>query len=155
METANALPLMERLIEQVVDQNAKVCAVLEAKLEKQQREIDKLREEVAEAKLQAAVQRVREEMRPQEAISDAQLSALQARLEALAAAQLLSDGELFACEDTLADFAEAKASWALVTMEVVHASVVVGRAHKMIALSEGTPTDTAFARQLRRKHVPK
>ena len=74
------------------------------------------------------------------------------RIEALAAAQLLSAEEAEACEDTIADFTEAKASWASrLTMDVMHTSLVVGRAHKMVALSEALLSDAAFARQLRRK----
>ena len=42
-------------------------------------------------------------------VTDEQLAALEARLEALHAAQLISDDELFAVEDCVADFFEAKA----------------------------------------------
>ena len=76
-----------------------------------------------------------------------------ARLEGLHAAQLLSDDELFAAEDCVADFLEAKASFDVVTLNVVNASRAAGKAHKLVVLSEGVPKDAMFARQLRRKFV--
>ena len=93
-QQSDALPLMERMLEQVVEQNLKARSELQAKLEKQQeeftakmeqqwREIDRLREEAVEARVQAA-------LAPQEAVSGQQLSALQARFEALHEAKLLS-----------------------------------------------------------------
>ena len=81
----------------------------------------------------------------------AQVEALTARLEALHAAQLLSDDEMFGLEDTIADFVEARASFGVVTMETVHTNRVVGKMHKLIAVSEGMPKDAMLARQLRRK----
>jgi hypothetical protein len=60
------------------------------------------------------------------------------------------------CEDALADFTEVHAQWARWGMDQtgVHMNLVVGRACRMVALSEAIPKDAAFARQLRRKHVP-
>ena len=43
---------------------------------------------------------------PQDAVSDEQLSTLQARMESLHVAKLLSDDEFFAIEDLCVDFAE-------------------------------------------------
>jgi len=88
----------------------------------------------------------------QEATSTAQeVEALEARIEALHAAKLLTDEELFVCEDILADLAEAKAGFALVTMEAVATKRAVAISHRLIALSEATSRDEALARQLRRK----
>ena len=49
-------------------------------------------------------------MKPAEAIPEQRLAALQARLEALHAAKLLGDDELYALEDMVADFVEFEAS---------------------------------------------
>ena len=66
---------------------------------------------------------------------------------------MLSDDELFAVEDCVADFAEARAACEVVTLEIVAANRAVGKAHKLVALSEAMPGDGMFARQLRRKFV--
>ena len=67
---------------------------------------------------------------------------------------LLSDEELFAMEDCVADFLEARAACDVVTAEIVHANAeVMGKLHKLVALSEGLAHDSMFARQLRRKFV--
>ena len=88
---------------------------------------------------------------PREAISAAQLEALEGRLEALHAAQLLTDEELGRLEDCVADAIEATAACDVVTLESVHSSPVVGAVHRLIALSERMPKDAMFARQARRK----
>ena len=88
---------------------------------------------------------------PREAISTTQLEALEGRLEALHAAQLLTDDELGRLEDCVADGIEAIASFDVVTMEVVNASDGARRLHKLISLGEMMPKDGMFARQARRK----
>ena len=125
-----------------------------------------MREEREEAKadraeMQAKMEQQRTEMEakieqltaPREAVSTEQVSTLTARLAALHAAQALSDDELFAVEDCIADFLEAKGSFDLVTMDVVNASRAMGKVHKLVLLSEGLPDDAMLARQLRRKFV--
>ena len=92
-------------------------------------------------------------MAPREAVSGQQIEALTARLEAVHGAKLLSDDELFAVEDCVADFIEAQASYDVVTMEAVNANRELGKVHKLVALGEGMPSDAMFARQLRRKFV--
>ena len=121
-------------------------AELEAKMET-------LREEAVEAKLQAEVQKAREEARetarpklPHEAISEEQLAALQARLQALHDAQLLTDEERDVIEDTVADCIEAMET-------AVVSAPELDQVRKMIVLSEKISADAAFARQLRRKFV--
>eukprot|EP01045_Picozoa_sp_COSAG04_P050438 COSAG04_NODE_20429_length_394_cov_0.623729_2_plen_72_part_01 len=69
------------------------------------------------------------------------------------AAKMLSDDELFAVEDCVADFAEATAACEVVTLEIAAANRAVGKAHKLVALGEAMPGDGMFARQLRRKFV--
>ena len=118
---------------------------MRAELERQRTQMERQRSEM-EAKLEVLTA-------PQEVVSAQQVEVLGARLEALHAAQLLSDDELFAAEDSIADFIEAKASCGVVTMEFVNANRALGKAHKLVALSEGMPKDATFARQLRRKFV--
>ena len=80
-----------------------------AQADKQVQAMEKLREEAVEAKMQAlkveTERRVREEMAPQ-AVSDDQLSALQARLAAFHEARLLTGDEIFRLEGLCADFAD-------------------------------------------------
>ena len=114
---------------------------MEAKLEEQRQETTKLRLEMEKR------------LAPKEVISTEQVDAVTARLEALHTAQLLSDDELFALEDCVADFIEAQASYDVVTMEAVNANRAIDRVHKLVALGEGMPRDAMFARQLRRKFV--
>ena len=110
---------------------------------------DELRQE-----MQQQQARLREELQPTEAVSEGQLASLQARLDRLHAAELLGDEEVYALEDCVADFVEARAAYDVVTAEIVHANVeVMGKLHKLVALSEGLAQDAAFARQARRKFV--
>jgi len=87
----------------------------------------------------------------EDAITERQLSALQVRVEALHTAKLLSDEEVYAVEDAVADFCEIKASMRVVTAEAVHTIEEARRLAKLVALSEGVSADGAFARQVRRK----
>ena len=139
----------------------------EAKEEKaaQEAKYEKLRQEM-DAKIDAKVEQVREQMRedmkPKPALSPEQIDALQTRLEALHVAELLSDEELFALEDIVADFVELEAStmpaMRPITLEAVHTSpgdacAPAAKLLKLVALSERLATDAAFARQARRKFV--
>ena len=58
---------------------------------------------------------------PQEALSGAQLSALQARLEALHAADLFSEAEFYQLEDLCGDVAEVRAAVGTVSSKEVMA----------------------------------
>ena len=91
----------------------------------QLKEIEKLREEAVEAKMQLQAVRVR----------DQQLVALQSRLESLHAAKLLADEELYAVEDIIAD-----------------CDAEDDRVSALVALSGKMAADKAFARQLRQKY---
>ena len=90
---------------------------------------------------------------PKEAVSAEQVGGLTARVHALHAAQLLSDDELFAVEDSIADFIEVTAACEVVTLETANTNPVVGKLHKLVALGEGMADDAMFARQVRRKFV--
>ena len=82
---------------------------------------------------------------PKEAASEEHVTALQARLEALRSARLLSDGERDTIADTLADYLELKAARGRVTFEYAHASEgAASRLLKLAGLSEGIAADGAF-----------
>ena len=110
-------------------ESRKQAAEAKAEMEAQRLENDKLRAEAADTRVKAVAARLR----------DQQLIALQARLEALSAAKLLSDDELFAVEDVIGDSSGEASGDDQVTM--------------LLALSARMATDSAFARQLRRKVV--
>ena len=121
-------------------------------LEKQQVE-HRDREDTLRSEMSAQIEQLRADMAPsrQDAVSQVQLAALQARLEALRVAELLADEEVEPVEDFIADFVELRASMGTVTLETAHASEAVGNVVKLVALSEGIEVDRSFARQLRRK----
>ena len=106
-----------------------------------------------EATMEAKLEEQRQIMAPQAAISDQQIAALLARVQATHATKLLSDDELSSLEDILADLIEEKArcNGEVVTMHDVLTNGVLGKAHKLIALSQGLAKDEVFVRQLRRK----
>ena len=118
-------------------------------------EVDKL-----EARHKTEMDRLRGELTPepaQELVSVKQLAALQARLESLHAAQLLSDEEFFALEDLCGDFIELQGSTVgVLSQDLVCSSAaysVAARLAKVVGLSEGLASDAGFARQARRKFV--
>ena len=96
---------------------------------------------------------------PHAVASTQQVAGLTRRLQALHAAKLLSDRELRAVEDCVADLLEAKASFDVlgrvmgraVSAEVASSHRAVAKAHTLMLLSEGLPDDAMFARQCRRK----
>lgn len=87
------------------------------------------------------------------ALSDAQVTSLQLRLEALNAAQLLSDEELWALQDSIADFLDESACFDVVTFGNVHTNDATRKVYRLVTLSEKIPTDATFVRQVRRKFV--
>ena len=117
---------------------------LEAKLEAQRREM-----EAKEAKLEAQRREIERLCKPQMArdvITEAQLEAVQSRLEALHEARLLTDEELESLEDTVVDCIEVLPA-ALATERGVE------KVMKMILIVEKVANDKTLARQLRRKFV--
>ena len=133
------------LLEEQKEARQETEAKLEARMEEQRQQMHD--------QMQEQRQQIEELKAPQEAISAQQIETLTARLEAMHAAKMLSDDELFAAEDCVADFVEARAACEVVTMETVNTNRAVGKAHKLVALSEAMPGDGMFARQLRRKFV--
>ena len=106
---------------------------METRLDQQRQEMEK---RLQEAKPQPA----------SEAITEGQLEALQARLQSLHEAKLLSEDDLGRLEDTIADCIEV-----LPTADVLERSVE--RTVRMSQLSEKMAVDASLARQLRRKFL--
>ena len=124
----------------------------------------KAEHKVEMTEMRAEMAKMRDELRaeltpapPQELISADQLALLQARLESLHAAQLLSDEEFFALEDLCADYLELQGSTVgVLSQDLVCSSAAYGVAAKlakMVVVSEGITSDAGFARQARRKFV--
>ena len=110
-------------------------------------EMDKLRQEM--------------NLQQREAITTDELSALQARMEALHAAQLLADEELYMVEDLCADFVELQAevpNGGVLTQSTIYSAVgdsytSAVKLHKLVRLSASMGSDSALARQLKRKFL--
>ena len=117
--------------------------VMETRMEQLRAEVKAERAEM-QAKMEAKLEQ-------QQVITKNQLAAVQTRLEGLHTSELLSDDELGAVEDCLADFFEATAGCQHMTMEMASMNRAVRTVLKLIALSEGMTKDTMFARQVRRK----
>ena len=115
--------------EQAKAERAEMEAKMDAKLEEQKTQMDAKLEQVEEHK-QAMVARV------EHVQIEKQLPALQSRIEAMHAARLLSDDELFSIEDVIAD------------LEVGSDDT---RVEQLITLSGRMAGDGAFSRQIRRK----
>jgi hypothetical protein len=120
-----------------------IIALLKEERQEMKQELQQMREEQTTRKGGDAAA---------EAISHAQLTQLQARIEALHSAALLTDEELFILEDLVSDVLELKVTPAsLVTVEMALRHPPVAQLCKLVVLSEGIATDAAFARQARRK----
>ena len=124
----------------------------EVKMERQRDE--------AKAEMEKLRAEIRAELTPapaQELISPEQLAVLQARLDSLHAAQLLSDEEFFALEDLCADHVQAQASTtAVLCRDLVCSSAAYGATAKLaqlVGVSGALASDAGFARQARRKFV--
>ena len=133
-------PLVALLLAREDKMREDLEAKMEAKTEKMEQQLEKMREEMKPAA-------------PAEVVSKSQIAALQARIEALHGAKLLGDDELYALEDAVADYLELKPSIGIATLETVNASEVASKLLKLISMSEGIATDSAFARQARRKYA--
>ena len=140
----------------VQQRSMKDTSLVELMLEREDRmrqaakaEKEELRQEM-QRQADANMEKMREELKPAPAISEQQLTALQARLEALHAAKHLGDDELYALEDMVADCAELGH---LVTKEMLVSIPATAKLYKLVCLSDNMPGDAAFARQARRKFV--
>ena len=133
----------------------------EARLEKQEAKLAeyeaKLRD--CEAKLAAQRQEYEAKLRDCEAkmdaqakscASDVQLERMQERFFALHQAQLLTDDEMFALEDLVADFIECRSS---VTASSGEIGTSAESMRKLVGMCEAVSKDSMLARQLRRKSL--
>jgi hypothetical protein len=116
-----------------------------AQMEAQRLENDKLRAAAAETRVEAAVQEI---VSAKGCVSEGQLETLQTRLDALHEAKLLTDDEVGALEDCVADYIDCCVSLNPAATEI---GVAAERVKKMVGLSEGMGKDGMLARQLRRK----
>jgi hypothetical protein len=144
---------------------SEMAAIFERQRDDAKAERDEAKAERAEmqakaeraAEMQAKAERaemqakIEAQLKQQQVITKDQLAAVQTRLEVLHASELLSDDELGAVEDCLADFFEASAGCEHMTMETASMNRAVGTVLKLIALSEGMTKDRMFARQVKRK----
>jgi hypothetical protein len=136
----------------------KMQGIFESKLAEQK---DEMKQQMQQQR--ADIESKLEAKMPRAAISDEQLTTLQARIEALLASRLLEDADAFVLQDLCADYIEEKASSGLsadgvgmLTREMIYGSsgdacVAAMQVHKLMSLSESMPSDVAFARQARRK----
>jgi|EP01046_Picozoa_sp_COSAG06_P039347 chromosome segregation ATPase len=120
-------------------QAAEAKAEMEVKLDEQRRQIEQQRQEA---------QQVREIASAKSCVSEGQLEMLQTRLDALHEAKLLTDDEVGALEDCVADYIDCCSSLNPAAAEIGAAAEKV---KKMVGLSEGMGKDGMLARQLRRK----
>jgi hypothetical protein len=131
--SAGSLSEISSFVERMMAQSNAEHEQLAAKLEARDATIDTLMSQLAPP-----------------SVTSEQLAALQARLEGLHAADFLSETELHALEDLVADFIELRTARELASVDGYNAML---RLAKLIDLSEGMPADRTFARQARRKFV--
>jgi hypothetical protein len=81
------------------------------------------------------------------------VAALQARIDGLRAAELLSEDEVFALEDLVADFVELESCVGIVTLDATRTSETTFKLVGLVALSARIVADESFARQARRKYT--
>jgi hypothetical protein len=118
---------------------------METKLDEQRHETQQVRHEMETSKQQVREVQLASAM---SCVSEAQLGLLQTRLDALHQAKLLSDDEIGALEDCIADYIDCRSSLSPAAAEI---SLAAEKVKKMVGLSEGMGKDGMLARQLRRK----
>eukprot|EP01047_Picozoa_sp_COSAG01_P010825 COSAG01_NODE_467_length_16597_cov_10.933446_9_plen_186_part_00 len=134
------------------EQQDKFVSLLREERERAERRSDCQRHEMEamldEQRQEILTCKVREVVSAMSCVSEAQLELLQTRLDALHQAKLLSDDEIGALEDCIADYIDCRSSLNPGAAEI---GVVAEKVKKMVGLSEGVGKDRMFARQLRRK----
>jgi len=139
------------IMQQQADRTEAKMDALRKEAEAQRKEADAQRKEEAEVQRQEAEAQkneAREVAAAKVCVSEAQLEALQARLDALHQAKLLTDDEVYTLEDCVADFIECRSS---ATVAAAEMDAAAEKAKKLVGLSEGVAKDGMLARQLRRK----
>ena len=129
---------------------------MEAKKEQQRQEseakAERLRQETQRdiEQQRQETQQVRAIASAKSAVSEYQLELLQTRIDALHQAKLLTDDEIGALEDCVADYIDCCSSLNPAAAEI---GVAAEKVKKMVGLSERVGKDGMLARQLRRKFV--
>ena len=129
---------METKLDEQRHETQQVRHEMETKLDEQRQETLTCKQQVREVQLASAMS----------CVSEAQLELLQTRLDALHQAKLLSDDEIGALEDCIADYIDCRSSLNPAAAEI---GVAAEKVKKMVGLSEGMGKDGMLARQLRRK----
>ena len=129
---------METKLDEQRHETQQVRHEMETKLDEQRQETLTCKQQVREVQLASAMS----------CVSEAQLGLLQTRLDALHQAKLLSDDEIGALEDCIADYIDCRSSLSPAAAEI---GVAAEKVKKMVGLSEGMGKDGMLARQLRRK----
>ena len=127
-------------------------AEMESKIEQQRLESKAEMEaqmQKMDAETEVKMQEMREELTPRPAVTEEQLATLQSRLEAMHAAQLLTDEELFALEDICVDYI----ALGVVTAEMAGGNATASKLLQLVRVSEGVAADASFARQAKRRFV--
>ena len=127
--------------EQAKAERAEMESKMDAKLEEQKAQTQQQ---------QAEALKVRELASAMSCVSEGQLELLQTRLDALHQAKLLTDDEIGALEDCVADYIDCRSSLSPAAAEI---GVAAEKVKKMVGLSEAVGKDGMLARQLRRKFV--
>ena len=138
--------------EQAKAERAEMEAKLEAVLAEQKAQMG-AKLEAQEAQIQqqqAEALKARELASAMSCVSEGQLELLQTRLDALHQAKLLTEDEIGALEDCVADYIDCCSSLNPAAAEIGAAAEKV---KKMVGLSEAVGKDGMLARQLRRKFV--
>jgi len=131
---------METKLDEQRHETQQVRHEMETKLDEQRQETLTCKQQVREVQLASAMS----------CVSEAQLELLQTRLDALHQAKLLSDDEIGALEDCIADYIDCRSSLSPAAAEI---GVAAEKVKKMVGLSERVGKDGTLARQLRRKFV--
>jgi DNA-binding transcriptional MerR regulator len=133
------LKAVARMEARMDKQASEAKAEMEMKLDEQRRQTEQQRQEAQQA---------REIASSKGCVSEGQLEMLQTRLDALHEAKLLTDDEVGALEDCVADYIDCCSSLNPAAAEI---GASADKVKKMIGLSEGMGKDRMLARQLRRK----
>ena len=151
LREGSVVPALEEYEAKLRDSEAKLAAQrqeYEAKLRDSEAKLDAQRHE-SEAKLRDCEAKL-DAQAAKNCASDVQLERLQEWLDALHQAKLLTDDEMFALEDLVADFIECRFS---VTASLGEIGTSTESARKLVGMCEAVSKDSMLARQLRRKFL--
>ena len=155
-----SMPLVQHVASTAGGSLPEILAIFKQQREEIEARMDaRVKEErVRMAEKDAKIEALKAELTapPVPAITDEQLAALQARIDGLHAAKLLTDDDLFALEDLVADYVDLTMSVTdgVITKVMIYSRPILAVASKLdtlVGLSAAMAGDAAFARQARRK----